>query len=103
MSLIIVQTTFSDKKEAKAFARNLIEKKLCGCVQMRKITSFYTWEGKICEEKEWLLAIKTKKEKFELIQREIKENHSYDLPEILEIEVTNTSKEYLKFIGESII
>lgn len=98
MKAIIVQTTCSSKKEAKYIAKILIKKKLAACVQLRKIKSFYYWKNKLCVDKEVLLSIKTKKENFKKIQRKIKENHSYDLPEIIEIQITNASIEYLQFI-----
>lgn len=98
MKAIIVQTTCASKKEAKKIANILIEEKLAACVQLSKITSLYSWENKRCVDKEMLLSIKTKKENFKKIQRKIKENHSYDLPEIIEIQITNASKEYLQFI-----
>lgn len=98
MKPIIIQTTCGSKKEAQKIAQILIEKKLAACVQLTKIKSFYSWENKLCVDKEILLSIKTKKENFQKIQRKIKENHSYDLPEIIEIELTNASRSYLKFI-----
>ena len=94
----MVQTTCSSKKEAKKIAKILVQEKLAACVQLSKITSLYSWENKLCLNKEVLLNIKTKKENFKKIQRKIKENHSYDLPEIIEIQITNASKEYLQFI-----
>lgn len=102
MNISIIQTTCGNKEEAKNIARILISKKLAACVQVKKIKSYYVWNNEFCEDKEWLLTIKTKKNKFEKIEREIKDNHSYDVPEILEIEVKNTSKDYIKFIGESV-
>jgi periplasmic divalent cation tolerance protein len=98
MKAILIQTTCGSKKEAKKIAQILIEQKLAACVQLTKIESLYTWENKLCVNKEVALHIKTKKENFKKIQRKIKENHSYDLPEIIEIEITNASKSYLKFI-----
>lgn len=98
MKAIIVQTTCGSKKEAKKIAQILVENKLAACVQLTKIESLYMWENKLCVDKEVLLSIKTKKENFKKIQRKIKENHSYDLPEIIELEITNASSGYLKFI-----
>ena len=101
MKISIVQTTCASKKEAKKIANILIEKKLAACIQISKVESFYMWDKKLCVDKERLLCIKTKTKHFKKIEREIKENHSYDLPEIIEIKITNASIEYLKFIGES--
>lgn len=98
---IIIQTTCANKKEAQKIAHYLIKKKLAACVQMTDIESLYLWKNEICNDKEKLLNIKTKKENFEKIQRKIKELHSYDLPEIIAIEITNISEEYKKFIGEN--
>lgn len=98
MKAIIIQTTCSSKKEAKKIAKLLVKEKLAACVQLSKIKSIYSWENKLCVDKEVRLNIKTKKENFKKIQRKIKENHSYDLPEIIEIKITNGSLEYLQFI-----
>lgn len=98
MKPIIVQTTCENKKEAKKLSKLLIENELAACVQFYKIKSVYTWKKKLCVDKEVLLNIKTKKENFKKIQRKIKENHSYDVPEIIAMDISNASKGYLKFI-----
>jgi len=98
---VIVQTTCGNKKEAREIAKILVKKKLAACVQISKIESIYTWDNKLCVDIERLLFIKTKKENFKKVKREIKENHSYDLPEIIEIKIADASKEYLQFINES--
>ena len=101
MSLIIIQTTCTDKIEARQIAKVLIEKKLAACIQMSEIESFYTWENRLCNDKEILLSIKTKKENFKKIKSKIKELHSYDVPEIISINIDNVSKKYKKFIETS--
>lgn len=101
MTLIVVQTTCANKIEAKNIAKNLIENKLAACVQMSEIESFYIWDNELCNEKEILLSIKTKKENFKKIKSKIKELHSYDVPEIISIRIENASKEYKKFIRKT--
>ena len=98
---IIIQTTTNNKKEAKKLAKLLIENKLAACIQISKINSVYTWENKLCCEKERLLSIKTKQEHYQTIEKLIKENHSYDTPEIISYELNNLSKEYALFINEN--
>ncbi len=98
---IIIQTTTGNKKEAKKLAQLLITKKLAACIQISKINSFYTWENKLCMDKERLLSIKTKQEHYEKIENLIKENHSYETPEIISYELTNLSKAYALFINEN--
>ncbi len=97
----IVQTTCKDMNEAKKIAKILLKKKLAACIQISDVVSLYTWNNKLCDDNEKLLSIKTKKKNFKKIQREIKENHSYDLPEIISIDIENVSKEYKKFIGDN--
>lgn len=101
MSLIIVQTTCSNKEEAKTIAKSLIEKNLAACIQMSKIESFYMWQNEFCNDDEVLLNIKTKKENFKKIKSKIKELHSYDVPEILSVNIENVSKDYKKFVDEN--
>lgn len=101
MSLIVIQTTCSDKNEATKIAKVLIEEKLAACIQMSEVESFYMWEDKFCNDNEILLNIKTKKENFKKIKSRIKELHSYDVPEIISIDIENVSKDYKKFIDKS--
>jgi periplasmic divalent cation tolerance protein len=102
MKLCIIQTTCKDIDEAKKIAKILIEKKLAACVQISDIESLYVWNEELCNDNEKLVSIKTKKKNFEKIQRKIKENHSYDLPEIIAIDIENASEEYKKYIGDNI-
>jgi periplasmic divalent cation tolerance protein len=101
MKPILVQTTTNSIKEAKKISKILLEKKLVACVQISKIESFYVWKDDFCEDEEFLISIKTKKENFEKIERKIKELHSYDVPEIISFKIDNLSKEYKKFISQS--
>ncbi len=103
MNIVLIQTTCSNKDEAKNIAKVLIEEKLAACVQLSEIESFYSWNNEFCCDNETLLSIKTTKENFEKIKSKIKELHSYDLPEIIQLDITNASKEYLKFIGDNTI
>ncbi|MFA9374925.1 MAG: divalent-cation tolerance protein CutA [Poseidonibacter sp.] len=101
MSAVIIQTTCSSKIEAKNIAKVLIDTKLAACIQLSDIESFYSWNDEFCSDVETLLSIKTRKENFEKVKSKIKELHSYDVPEIIQIDITNSSKKYLKFIGDN--
>ena len=103
MKIVLIQTTCSTKEEARKIAKVLIEEKLAACIQIFEIESFYNWNNEFCCDNETLLKIKTIKENFEKIKSRILELHSYDLPEIIQLDITNASEEYLKFIGENTI
>ena len=97
----MVITTCGDKETAGSIAKLLVEKRLAACVQMLPIESVYLWEGSICEDNEIALFIKAKTMMFDKIARTIKENHNYEVPEIIQIPITDGLPEYLKWIDES--
>ena len=97
----IIITTYSDKDAAKHTAKLLVEKRLAACVQMFPIESVYLWQGRIHDEDEIMLFIKSKTSLFDKIATTIRENHSYEVPEIVKIPITDGLPEYLKWIAES--
>lgn len=100
MNAVIIQTTCASQVEAKNIAKVLVQEKLAACVQLHEVESVYSWEGELCCDFETILNIKTRKENFEKIKSKIKELHSYDVPEIIQIDITNSSKKYTKFISD---
>ncbi|MCT7602261.1 divalent-cation tolerance protein CutA [Aliarcobacter butzleri] len=103
MKTIIIQTTCSSEEEAENIAKILIEEKFAACVQLSQIKSFYNWDNQFCSDKETLLSIKTRKKHFKKIKSKIKELHSYDVPEIIQLDISKSSKKYLKFIKDNTI
>ncbi len=103
MKTVIVETTTSNEEKEKKIAKILIQDKLAACVQLKNIESLYNWDGKLCCERETLLSVKTKKELFSKVKSKILELHSYDTPEIIELDISNISEDYLKFIKENTI
>lgn len=101
MNTVIIQTTCASREEAKKIGKTLIEEKLAACIQLSEIESLYIWQGEFCCDNETLMSIKTRKRNFEKVKSKIKELHSYDVPEIIQIDITNASKKYLKFIGDN--
>ena len=97
----IIISTFGDKTAAKEAARLLIEKQLAACVQILPIESVYSWKGEICEDAEFLLLIKSKTALYEKVAALIKENHSYEVPEIVQVPITDGLPEYLNWLSSS--
>ena len=94
-----VLTNCSNSEEARAIAKSLVENKLAACVNIiPKITSIYSWKDEIVEDEEYLLFIKTRKNHFRLVKKEIRRLHSYELPEIIMLQIKKGSKEYLEWI-----
>ena len=97
----MVISTVADKESAKKIAKLLIESRLAACVKMLPIESVYTWQDKFCEEAETMLLIKSRTALFNEIKAAIKENHPYEVPEIIQISITAGLPEYLKWIDDN--
>lgn len=98
---IVVFVTCGSEEEALKIAHSLVEKRLSACVNLiSPIRSIYRWEGKIWDEKEWLLLIKTQSSKFEELEKEIRSLHSYKVPEIIALNISKGSNSYLNWIFE---
>jgi periplasmic divalent cation tolerance protein len=97
--VLIVLTTTSTTDEAESLANGLVESRLAACVQiLPKMTSVYSWDGKVERENEHLLLIKTLPEKYDAVEKYILDHHSYDTPEIVAIDAEKVSAGYLKWL-----
>jgi periplasmic divalent cation tolerance protein len=99
---VVVLVTCGSEEEAQKIANALVEDRLAACVNLvAPIRSIYRWEGKIWDEKEWLLIIKTQKHRFEELEKRVKSLHSYSVPEIVSLSITEGSSAYLEWIREN--
>jgi periplasmic divalent cation tolerance protein len=95
----MISTTFDNKEEANKLIKMLLEKRLVSCCQLSKVTSSYHWKGKIEHTDELLLQMKSKKELYKDIEKNILENHSYETPQIVAYDIVDGYNEYLDWIG----
>jgi len=99
---IIVLVTCGSEEEVLKIANTLVEEHLAACANLvAPIRSIYRWEGKIWDEKEWLLIIKTQKDRFEELEKKVKSLHSYSVPEIISLPIVEGSSAYLNWIREN--
>lgn len=98
MEYIVVQTTVGSPKDADKLAELIIDAKLGACVHMYPITSIYWWQGKKEHDEEVVLQIKTLRSKYDELEKFIKANHPYDVPEIIAYPIERGSKEYLDWV-----
>lgn len=96
----VVLTTTATSEEAESLARGLVEAGLGACVQIQAIRSIYRWQGALCNESEFRLTIKTRRAQFSALEHFIREHHSYETPEIVQIPITAGSAAYLQWIDE---
>jgi periplasmic divalent cation tolerance protein len=98
---LVVFVTCGSEEEALKIAHALVEERMAACVNlMSPIRSIYRWEGKIWDEKEWLLIIKTQAARFEDLEKRVKSLHSYSLPEIIALPIIKGSSSYLNWLKE---
>ncbi len=97
----VVITTTPDRAEADRLAHLLLSQRLAACVQVSQIASHYTWNGEMQVTNEQMILIKCPSINFDRIEQCIKANHSYDLPEIVQLPIATGSVEYLKWITDS--
>lgn len=99
MDIIVVYCTVPSKKLAKDITKVLMKHKLAACVSMiENVKSVFSWEGEICEEKEILLMIKTRRANYGKVKLVIEDLHSYSVPEIIALPIVDCSEDYLKWL-----
>ena len=100
-SLIVALTTVADDGVAAAIARTLIEERLAACVQRMAIASTYAWEGRVEDQPEVLLVIKTTTERRATLRSRLLELHPYETPEYVVLEASEAADAYLAWARAS--
>ena len=100
---IIVYITASSEDEGVKIAKHLVENRRAACCNIvPKIRSIYRWEGKLCDDEEVLLIVKTMRSSFEKLKEEVKKIHSYSVPEIIGVRIKDGLEEYLDWIESEV-
>lgn len=101
METIVVYITAPNEDEAARIAKAIVEERLAGCINIVKgIRSIYSWQGKIEDDAEVLMIVKTQRHLFEPLKRRVKELHSYTVPEIIALPIIEGSEDYLNWLKE---
>ncbi len=104
MDYVQIITTTPSRRNAEEIANKVITKKLAGCAQVAgPIKSIFWWKGKITRANEYICIIKSSKKYYKEIERTIKDTHKYEVPEILAIQISDGNKDYLRWLGESLM
>jgi periplasmic divalent cation tolerance protein len=103
MKPIIIVSTYPNKKSITKIANELVQNKIAACVNITKISSIYSWQGKIENASEYLALFKTTQKNKKSLKEKINSTHPYEIPEIAEINIASINKSYLKWIVESTI
>ena len=98
---VIIVSTFPSKQSVTSIANQIVKKKLAACVNITKISSVYSWKGKIENQNEYLALFKTTKKNQLTLKKELEKLHPYDVPEIAEINVESINQPYMKWLVDS--
>ena len=100
---LLVYCTCPDDDTAAELAEMLVSKQLAACVNIvTGIQSVYAWQGKVQFDDEALLLIKTTSSAYEELQAVLREQHPYELPEIVAVTITTGLPGYLEWINKSV-
>ncbi len=99
--MIYIFWTCRDKVEAKQIIRALLEKRWIACASIfPEVESIYRWEGKVEESVEVKVILKTEDQHFDAIQSYIQSHCSYEVPEIIQVNIAGGNPGYLSWVRE---
>ncbi len=103
-SIVLILTTTNSEELGLKIAENLVQRGLAACVNIiKKIRSIYRFKGEVWDDEEYLLFIKTRESLKDEVEKAIKEIHTYELPEILVINLSDSEKKFQEWVFDSTI
>ncbi len=100
---IVVTTTLDKKEDAVHLGRLLLEKRLIACAQVSgPVESMYWWKGEIEQAQEYKLLVKSTQSLWVRLRETIEEQHPYDIPEIISMEISAVNTEYQHWLLEEL-
>jgi periplasmic divalent cation tolerance protein len=102
-SIYLIITTVSTEEDAKRLADLAIEKNMAACVQIQaECTSTYRWQGQIETATEYPVHFKTNEANKQPLMSLIKQNHPYDVPEIICFKVDEVESDYAEWLNKQL-
>lgn len=100
---VVLFSTCPDMAEAERLASHLVETRLAACVNaVPAIRSFYRWKGKVNNDPEVLLVIKTARDRVDAVRAEIEKLHTYELPELIALQIVDGAPNYLSWLDSEL-
>lgn len=102
MTALLALTNCENTDQAEKIAHWLIAERLAACVNiLPAVQSVYRWQGKVEVASEVTLLIKTTTSQFATIKSQFLQQHSYELPELIAVEITDGLPEYLNWVHDA--
>jgi periplasmic divalent cation tolerance protein len=97
--MLIVLTTFANADQAAPVVRTLVEERLIACGNIVPgVRSLYRWEGRVADETEVLVLMKTRKQDWTALQSRLHELHPYDTPECVAVRMASVAPKYMEWL-----
>ena len=101
---VVVFITTDTEREAQKIAEVLLDQKKAACVNiLPRVDSRFWWQGEIDSAREYLLVVKTRAALLDEVVNLVKENHSYEVPEVIALPIIGGNPDYLKWIDEEVV
>jgi periplasmic divalent cation tolerance protein len=98
-SILIVLVTAANSEEAAKISEVLVKTHLVACATViPAVQSIYWWEGGLSKDQESMILLKTTRSRYSELEKTIREMHSYKVPEILAVPVTEGSLDYMRWV-----
>jgi periplasmic divalent cation tolerance protein len=99
----VVLITVGNQEEAESIAEALVTDRLAACVNIiQHCRSIYRWAGKINRDDELLMMVKTRRTLFPAVRDRVIQMHSYNVPEIIALDIQNGSQAYYEFLKDNL-
>lgn len=102
MKYFMLHTTIDDAERATQLSQHAVESRLAACVHILPVQSVYQWKGNLETANEFRCELKTREDCLPDLRRLLEDLHSYDVPEMLEIELQGLSPSYQAWIDEQL-
>ena len=100
---IVVFVSCADADQAERIAERLVRDRLAACCQiLPKVRSVYVWKDEVCREDESVLTAKSDRDCFERLRQAVRDEHSYETPEIIALPISAGDEAYLDWIGQTL-
>lgn len=98
---IVIFITASSRDEAKKIGQLLVEENLVACCNiLQSVESIFRWQGRLLHEEEVLMICKTREDLFNTVENRVRQLHSYEVPEIIALPISQGSKNYLDWVAQ---
>ena len=96
--MILIIATFHEKEMTIAIGQELLQKRLIACYSLFPVESSYQWKGKLMDEKEFMMIMKTQTKHFDEIAEFIKNYSDYEIPEVVALPPEKVHEAYLQWV-----